>query len=87
MVFFRILFFLYSPLFPWFLFRSPNKVAITKKGASFLVPAYIITGSLFGIHSEKRFQLGMSQQAVHKVKERALNRLRKRFVLDEPTGK
>jgi len=47
-VFFRVFFFLYSPLFPWFLFRSPNKAAITKTGASFLVPVYSITGSLFG---------------------------------------
>jgi len=32
-------------------------------------------------------ELGMSQPAVHQMKERALNRLRKHFVLDEPTAK
>jgi len=50
--FFVSFFSLYSPKFPWFLFWSPNKVALTKKGASFLVPVYIIIGSLFGIRSE-----------------------------------
>jgi len=32
-------------------------------------------------------QLGMSQPAVHQMKERALKRLRKTLVLDEPTAK
>lgn len=32
-------------------------------------------------------ELGMSQPAVHQIKERALKRLRKHFVLDEPTPK
>ena len=45
-------FFLYSPLFPWILFWSPNNAAITKTGTSFLVPVYSLNGSLFGIRSE-----------------------------------
>jgi RNA polymerase sigma factor (sigma-70 family) len=32
-------------------------------------------------------KLGMSQPAVHQMKARALKRLRKHFVLDEPTAK
>lgn len=37
--------------------------------------------------SEAAIRLGMSQPAVHQMKERALNKLRKRFVLDKPTGR
>jgi RNA polymerase sigma-B factor len=36
---------------------------------------------------EAAVKLGISQQAVHKVKERALRRLRNYFALDKPTGK
>jgi RNA polymerase sigma factor (sigma-70 family) len=32
-------------------------------------------------------QLGISQQVVNRLKKRALTRLKKHFVLDEPTGK
>ncbi len=32
-------------------------------------------------------ELGISQPAVHRMKVRALNRLKKYFVLDEPTAK
>lgn len=32
-------------------------------------------------------KLRVSQPVVHRVKERALNKLRKHFVLDEPTAK
>jgi len=32
-------------------------------------------------------EMGVSKQAVNRIKERALKRLRKKLVLDEPTGK
>lgn len=32
-------------------------------------------------------ELGVSQPVVHRVKERALNKLRKHFILDESIGK
>ncbi|OAT86067.1 sigma factor-like helix-turn-helix DNA-binding protein, partial [Desulfotomaculum copahuensis] len=49
----------------------------------------VITATVLAGATEKEaaVRLGISQQAVYKVKECALKRLRKRFVLDEPTGK
>ncbi|OAT86331.1 RNA polymerase subunit sigma-24 [Desulfotomaculum copahuensis] len=49
----------------------------------------VITATVLEGATEKEaaVRLGIPQQAVHKVKERALKMLRKRFVLDEPTGK
>lgn len=49
----------------------------------------VIVATVLEGATEKRtaMRLGMSQQAIHKVKERALNRLRKYFILDEPTDK
>ncbi|TEB15575.1 RNA polymerase sigma factor SigB [Pelotomaculum sp. FP] len=37
--------------------------------------------------NEAAIRFGMSQPAVHQMKERALNKLKKHFVLDKPTGK
>ncbi len=37
--------------------------------------------------NEAAQRLGMSQPAVHQMKERALNRLKKHFVLDKSTDK
>lgn len=45
-----------------------------------VITATILEGATEG---ETARMLGISQQSVHKVKERALNRLRKYFVLDE----
>ena len=36
--------------------------ALTKTGASFLVPVYSLIGSLFGIRSKKRFQLNRQEE-------------------------
>jgi len=38
-------------------------------------------------HRETARELGVLQAVVNRVKKRALNKLKKRFVLDEPTGK
>ncbi|MGS0763623.1 sigma-70 family RNA polymerase sigma factor [Syntrophomonas curvata] len=37
--------------------------------------------------NEAATRLGISQPAVHQMKARALNKLKKHFVLDKPTGK
>ncbi len=49
----------------------------------------VITATVLEERTEQEVaeELGMSQPAVHQMKERALNRLRKHFVLDEPTAK
>ncbi|OAT82407.1 sigma factor-like helix-turn-helix DNA-binding protein, partial [Desulfotomaculum copahuensis] len=54
-----------------------------------LLQREIITATVLEGVTEKEtaVRLGISQQAVHKVKERALKRLRKHIVLDEPTGR
>ena len=49
-----------------------------------VITATVLEGATEG---ETARRLGISQHAVHKMKERALRRLRKYFVLDEPTGK
>jgi len=49
-----------------------------------VITATILEGTTEG---ETAMKLGISQQAVNKVKERALGRLRKRLILDEPAGK
>ena len=48
-----------------------------------VITATILEGATEG---ETAVRLGISQQAAHKVKERALSRLRKYFVLDESLG-
>ncbi|TDA65766.1 MAG: sigma-70 family RNA polymerase sigma factor [Clostridia bacterium] len=49
----------------------------------------VITATVLEERTEQEVaeELGMSQPAVHQMKERALNRLREYFVLDEPTAK
>ncbi|MEW6698602.1 MAG: sigma-70 family RNA polymerase sigma factor [Bacillota bacterium] len=49
----------------------------------------VITATVLEGYKEQEVaeKLGMSQPAVHQMKERALKRLRKHFVLDEPTAK
>ncbi|BAF60074.1 DNA-directed RNA polymerase specialized sigma subunit, sigma24 homolog [Pelotomaculum thermopropionicum SI] len=49
----------------------------------------VITATVLEGRTEREVaeQLGISQSVVHRLKERALNRLRKHFVLDEPTAK
>lgn len=49
----------------------------------------VITATVLEGRTEREVaeQLGISQPVVHRLKERALNRLRKHFVLDEPTAK
>ena len=49
----------------------------------------VITATVLAGDTEKEaaVRLGISQQAVHRVKKRALSRLREYFVLDEPPGK
>lgn len=49
-----------------------------------VIAATILEGAT---EEETAMRLGISQPAVHKVKNRTLNRLRKYFVLDKPTGK
>jgi RNA polymerase sigma-B factor len=49
-----------------------------------VITATVLEGATEG---EGAARLGMSQQAIHRVKERALSRLRKYFVLDKPVGK
>ncbi|OAT85109.1 RNA polymerase subunit sigma-24 [Desulfotomaculum copahuensis] len=66
-------------------------VVLVQDALSSLTPLQreVITATVLEGVTEKEaaVRLGISQQAVHKVKERALSRLKKRFVLDEPTGK
>lgn len=49
----------------------------------------VITATVLKGATEKEVarKLRMSQPAVHQIKERALNSLKKHFVLDEPTAK
>ncbi|WP_051618280.1 sigma-70 family RNA polymerase sigma factor [Desulfofundulus thermocisternus] len=49
----------------------------------------VIKATILEGHTEQEVaaELGMSQPAVHQMKERALKKLRKHFVLDEPTAK
>jgi RNA polymerase sigma factor (sigma-70 family) len=49
-----------------------------------VIAATVLEGATEG---EAAMRLGISQQAVHRVKERALRKLRKYFVLDKPIGK
>lgn len=56
-------------------------------GPLYLTPTVTATVLEGRTEQEVAKELGVSQSAVHRMKERALNRLRKYFVLDESTAK
>jgi len=64
---------------------------LVQEALSLLTPEQkkVITATVLEGATEQKTakELGMSQQAVNRIKKRALDRLKKYFVLDEPTAK
>lgn len=71
--------------------EQAEDAVLVREAFSILTPRQqeVVRATVLGGMTEREAakQLGVSQSVVHCIKERALLKLRKHFVLDEPTGK